>query len=106
MNRKQIRVEILKNMDKIIDMIKREKKIKEELWINKIRVDFKNDLVYFQYEGDTRAGFLVYNLIHNTDIEKLFMYDTNQQAESEINLIKGHRKENIFEFRFRREEGK
>ena len=101
MNRKQIRVEILKNMDKIIDMIKREKKIKEELWINKIRVDLKNDLVYFQYEGDTRVGFLVYNLIHNTDIEKLFMY-----GESEIDLIKGHRKENIFEFRFRKEEGK
>lgn len=96
MNRKQIRVEILRNMDKIIDMIKREKKIKEELWINKIRVDLKNDLVYFQYEGDTRVGFLVYNLIHDTD----------QQSESEIDLIKGHRKENIFEFRFRKEEGK
>ena len=106
MNRKQIRVEILKNMDKIIDMIKREKRINENIWINKIRVDFKNDLVYFQYEGDTRVGFLVYNLIHNTDIEKLFMYDNDTQAESEINLIKGHRKENIFEFRFRKEEGK
>ena len=96
MNRKQIRVEILRNMDKIIDMIKREKRINENIWINKIRVDFKNDLVYFQYEGDTRVGFLVYNLIHNTD----------QQGESEIDLIKGHRKENIFEFRFRKEEGK
>lgn len=106
MNRKQIRVEILRNMDKIIDMIKREKRINENIWINKIRVDFKNDLVYFQYEGDTRVGFLVYNLIHNTDIEKLFMYDNDTQAESEINLIKGHRKENIFEFRFRKEEGK
>ena len=93
MNRKQIRVEILKNMDKIVDMIKREKKIKEELWINKIRVDIKNDLVYFQYEGNTRVGFLVYNLIHDTD----------KQGESEIDLIKGHRKENIFEFRFRKE---
>ena len=106
MNRKQIRVEILKNMDKIIDMIKREKKIKEELWINKIRVDFKNDLVYFQYEGSTRVGFLIYCMNHRTDIEKLFMYDNDQQAEAEINLIKGHRKENIFEFRFRKEEGK
>lgn len=106
MNRKQIRVEILRNMDKIIDMIKREKRINENIWINKIRVDFKNDLVYFQYEGDTRVGFLVYNLIHNTDIKKLFMYDNDTQAESEINLIKGHRKENIFEFRFKREEGK
>lgn len=108
MNRKQIRVEILKNMDKIIDMIKREKKIKEELWINKIRVDIENDLVYFQYEGDTRVGFLVYNLIHNTDIEKLFMYDTDQQGESEIDLIKGHRGKGILEFRFRnkKEEGK
>lgn len=106
MNRKQIRVEILKNMDKIIDMIKRKKRINENIWINKIRVDIENDLVYFQYEGDTRVGFLVYNLIHNTDIEKLFMYDTDQQGESEIDLIKGHRKENIFEFRFRKEEGK
>ena len=96
MNRKQIRVELLRNMDKIIDMIKREKRINENIWINKIRVDIENDLVYFQYEGDTRVGFLVYNLIHNTD----------QQGESEIDLIKGHRKENIFEFRFRKEEGK
>lgn len=96
MNRKQIRVEILKNMDKIVDMIKREKRIKENIWINKIRIDLENNLVYFQYEGDTRVGFLVYNLIHNTD----------QQGESEIDLIKGHRKENIFEFRFRKEEGK
>ena len=96
MNRKQIRVEILKNMDKIVDMIKREKRINENIWINKIRIDLENDLVYFQYEGDTRVGFLVYNLIHNTD----------QQGESEIDLIKGHRKENIFEFRFRKEEGK
>lgn len=96
MNRKQIREELLRNMDKIIDMIKREKRINENIWINKIRVDLENDLVYFQYEGDTRVGFLVYNLIHNTD----------QQGESEIDLIKGHRKENIFEFRFRKEEGK
>ena len=106
MNRRKMREELLRNMDKIIDMIKREKRINENIWINKIRVDFKNDLVYFQYEGDTRVGFLVYNLIHNTDIEKLFMYDTDQQATAEINLIKGHRKENIFEFRFRKEEGK
>ena len=106
MNRKQIREELLRNMDKIIDMIKREKRIKENIWINKIRIDLENNLVYFQYEGDTRVGFLVYNLIHNTDSEKLFMYDTDQQGESEIDLIKGHRKENIFEFRFRKEEGK
>jgi hypothetical protein len=108
MNRRKMREELLRNMDKIIDMIKREKKIKEELWINKIRVDFENDLVYFQYEGDTRVGFLVYNLIHNTDIKKLFMYDTDTQGESEINLIKGHREKGILEFRFRnkKEEGK
>lgn len=106
MNRKQIRAEILKNMDKIIDMIKREKKIKEELWINKIRVDLKNDLVYFQYEGVTRVGFLIYCMNHRTDIEKLFMYDNDQQATAEINLIKGHRNKDIFEFRFRKEEGK
>ena len=106
MNRRKMREELLRNMDKIIDMIKREKKIKEELWINKIRVDIKNDLVYFQYEGNTRVGFLIYCMNHKTDIEKLFMYDNDTQAESEINLIKGHRKENIFEFRFRKEEGK
>ena len=96
MNRRKMREELLRNMDKIIDMIKREKRINENIWINKIRVDIENDLVYFQYEGDTRVGFLVYNLIHNTD----------QQGESEIDLIKGHRKENLFEFRFRKEEGK
>ena len=106
MNRKHIRSELLKNMDKIVDMIKYEKRINEEIWINKVRIDIKNDLVYFQYEGKTRVGFLVYNLIHNTDIEKLFMYDTDRQAESEINLIKGHRNKDIFEFRFKREEGK
>ena len=106
MNRKKMRNELLRNMDKIIDMIKREKRINENIWINKIRVDIENDLVYFQYEGDTRVGFLVYCINHRTDIEKLFMYDNDEQATVEINLIKGHRKENIFEFRFRKEEGK
>lgn len=106
MNRRKMREELLRNMDKIIDMIKYEKKIKENIWINKIRVDIKNDLVYFQYEGNTRVGFLIYCMNHKTDIEKLFMYDNDTQAESEINLTKGHRKENIFEFRFRKEEGK
>ena len=105
MNRKQIRSELLKNMDKIIDMIKHEKKINEKLWINKIRVDIKNDLVYFQYEGTTRVGFLIYCMNHKTDIDKLFMYDNDQQAEGEINLIKGHRNKDIFEFRFKKEEG-
>ena len=96
MNRKQIRNELLRNMDKIIDMIKREKKIKENIWINKIRVDIENDLVYFQYEGATRVGFLIYCM----------NYDNNSQAETEINLIKNHRNKDIFEFRFKKEEGK
>ena len=94
MNRKQIRNELLRNMDKIIDMIKYEKRIKEEIWINKIRVDIENDLVYFQYEGATRIGFLIYCM------------NNNNQAETEINLIKNHRNKDIFEFRFKKEEGK
>ena len=55
MNRKQIRSELLKNMNKIVNMIKYEKKINEEIWINKVRIDIENDLVYFQYEGKTRV---------------------------------------------------
>ena len=106
MNRKQIREEILKNMNKIIDMIKYEKRIKEELWINKVRINLKNDLVYFQYEGATRVGVLVYCMNHRTDIEKLFMYDNDSQAEAEISLIKGHKSKDILEFRFKKEEGK
>lgn len=108
MNKKEIRSELLKNMDKIVDMIKYEKRIRknENIWITKIRINLENELIYFQYEGATRVGFLVYCLNHRTDIDKLFMYDTDTQATAEINLIKGHRKENIFEFRFRKEEGK
>lgn len=102
MNKKNMRKELVKNMDKIIDMIKYEKRIKDNIWINKVRIDIKNELVYFQYEGNTRVGFLVYSLNHKTDIDKLFMYDNDQQGEAEINLIKGHRK-NIIEFRFRKE---
>ena len=106
MNRKQIREEILKNMDKIIDMIKYEKRIKENIWINKARVDIKNDLVYFQYEGATRIGFLIYCMNHRTDINKLFIYNNDTQAEAEKHLIKNHRNKDIFEFRFKKEEGK
>ena len=106
MNRRKMREELLKNMDKIVNMIKYEKRIKENIWINKIRVDIKNDLVYFQYEGATRVGFLIYCMNHRTDIDKLFMYDNDNQAEGEINLIKGHRNKDIFEFRFKKEEGK
>lgn len=104
MNKKNMRKELVKNMDKIIDMIKYEKRIKDNIWINKVRIDIKNELVYFQYEGNTRVGFLVYSLNHKTDIDKLFMYDNDQQGEAEINLIKGHRK-NIIEFRFKKEKG-
>lgn len=103
MNKKNMRKELVKNMDKIIDMIKYEKKINENIWINKVRIDIKNELVYFQYEGNTRVGFLVYSLNHKTDIDKLFMYDNDQQGEAEINLIKGHRNKDIIEFRFRKE---
>ena len=105
MNKKEMRSELLKNMDKIIDMIKYEKRIKknENIWINKVRINLENELIYFQYEGVTRVGFLVYCLNHGTDIDKLFMYDNDQQAEAEINLIKNHRDKNIIEFRFRKE---
>ena len=105
MNRKQIRSELLKNMDKIIDMIKYEKRIRknENIWITKVRINLENELIYFQYEGATRVGFLIYCLNHRTDIDKLFMYDNDQQAEAEINLIKNHRDKNIIEFRFRKE---
>ena len=101
MNKKNMRKELVKNMDKIIDMIKYEKRIKDNIWITKIRINLENRLIYFQYEGNTRVGFLVYSLNHKTDIDKLFMYDNDQQGEAEINLIKGHRK-NIIEFRFRK----
>lgn len=105
MNKKEMRSELLKNMDKIIDMIKYEKRIKknENIWINKVRINIENELIYFQYEGVTRVGFLVYCLNHGTDIDKLFMYDNDNQAEAEINLIKNHRDKNIIEFRFRKE---
>ena len=105
MNKKEMRKEIIENMDKIIDMIKREKRIKENIWINKVRIDIENELIYFQYEGNTRVGFLVYCLCHKTDINKLFMYDNDKQATAEINLIKNHRNKNIIEFRFKRERG-
>lgn len=105
MNKKEIRSELLKNMDKILDMIKYEKRIRknENIWITKVRINLENELIYFQYEGATRVGFLVYCLNHRTDINKLFMYDNDKQAETEINLIKGHRNKNIIEFRFRKE---
>ena len=105
MNKKEIRSELLKNMDKIINMIKYEKRIRknENIWITKVRINLENELIYFQYEGATRVGFLVYCLNHRTDIDKLFMYDNEFQAEAEINLIKGHRDKNIIEFRFRKE---
>lgn len=109
MNKKNMRKELVKNMDKIIDMIKYEKRINknENIWITKIRIDIENKLIYFQYEGNTRVGFLVYCLNHKTDINKLFMYDNDQQGEAEINLIKNHRDKNIIEFRFfKKEEGK
>ena len=102
MNRRKIRNELLNNMDKIIGMIKYEKRIKENIWINKIRINLENELIYFQYEGATRVGFLIYYLNHRTDIDKLFMYDNDQQATAEINLIKGHRNKDIIEFRFRK----
>lgn len=107
MNKKEMRKEILKNMDKIIDMVKYEKKINknENIWINKVRIDIENKLIYFQYEGKTRVGFLVYCLCHKTDVDKLFMYDNDQQGKAETNLIKGHRDKNIIEFRFRKEKG-
>lgn len=106
MNKKNMRKELVKNMDKIIDMVKYEKKINknENIWINKVRIDIKNELVYFQYEGNTRVGFLVYCLCHKIDINKLFMYDNDQQPEAEINLIKGHRNKDIIEFRFFKKE--
>ena len=105
MNKKEIRSELLKNMDKIIDMIKYEKRIRknENIWITKVRINLENELIYFQYEGATRVGFLIYCLNHRTDIDKLFMYDNDKQAETEINLIRGHRNKNIIEFRFRKE---
>ena len=105
MNKKEIRKELLKNMDKIIDMVKYEKKINknENIWINKIRINLENRLIYFQYESNTRVGFLIYCLNHKTDINKLFMYDNDNQATAEINLIKGHRNKDIIEFRFRKE---
>ena len=105
MNKKEIRSELLKNMDKIIDMIKYEKRIRknENIWITKVRINLENELIYFQYEGATRVGFLVYCLRHRTDIDKLFMYDNDFQGKAEINLIKGHRGKDIIEFRFRKE---
>lgn len=105
MNKKEMRKEIIKNMDKIIDMVKYEKRVSknENIWITKIRINLENRLIYFQYESNTRVGFLVYCLCHKTDINKLFMYDNDQQGEAEINLIKNHRDKNIIEFRFRKE---
>ena len=107
MNRKEIRSELLKNMDKIVNMVKYEKRINknENIWITKIRINLENELIYFQYEGATKVGFLVYCLCHKTDINKLFMYDNDNQGKAEINLIKGHRNKNIIEFRFRKEKG-
>ena len=103
MNKKEMRKEIIKNMDKIVNMVKKEKRIKENIWITKIRINLENELIYFQYEGNKKVGFLVYCLCHKTDINKLFMYDNDQQGETEINLIKNHRDKNIIEFRFRKE---
>ena len=108
MNKKEMRKEIIKNMDKIVNMVKKEKRINknENIWINKVRINLENELIYIQYEGNTRIGFIIYCLNHKTDINKLFMYDNDQQATAEINLIKNHRNKNIIEFRFKKEEGK
>ncbi len=87
MNRRKIRNELLNNMNKLIDIVRQEKQIKENIWITKVRINLEYNLLYIQYEGDTRVGCLIYD--YTDDIQ-------------EANLIKNYGDKSIIGFRFRK----
>ena len=58
MNKKELRKNLVENMEKLVRFVEREKRIRkfEELKINMVRIDEKNKTMLVQYEGISRIG--------------------------------------------------
>ena len=70
MNKKEMRKNIVENMDKIVRFVEREKRVRkfEELRINMVRIDEKNQTMYMEYEGKSIIGFILVDIVEKTRI--------------------------------------
>ena len=112
MNKKEIRKNIVENMEKVVRFVRREKRIRniEELWINKIRIDEENQIAYAEYEGKSRIGYILIDIVEKTRIStdnRLNCRNGDEIYNSCRNLVNhGNRlwikDKNIVEFRFRK----
>ena len=109
MKRKNMRKIVVENMDNMVNAVRKCKNIseKEELWINKVRIDQKWNTMYIEYEGKTRIGFLLYDFVEK---EKLLLNSWifgQDIVNSCLNLINHSNKywakdRDIVEFRFKK----
>ena len=112
MNKKEMRKNIVENMDKIVRFVEREKRIRksEELKINMIRIDEKNQTMLAEYEGKSRIGFILIDIVKKTSISRInriYCRNSEEIENSCINLVHHGEKhylkdKNIVEFRFRK----
>ena len=112
MNKKEMRKNIVENMDKMVIFVKREKRIRnfEELWINIVRIDEKNQVAYAEYEGKSQIGFILIDIVEKTRItidNHLNCRNGDEIYNSCLNLVNHGKKyyikdKDIVEFRFRK----
>lgn len=109
MNKKEMRKNIVENMDKMVRLVEKEKHIprRDEICIKKVRIDEKWNTMYIQYEGNTRIGFLLYNFVEKESLIINSWIYGDDIANSCRNLVHyGDRywikDKDIVEFRFRK----
>ena len=113
MNKKEMRKNIVENMDKMVRFVEREKRIRkfEELRINMVRIDEKNQTMYMEYEGKSIIGFILVDIVEKTRIaignerncrngENIYNSCINLIHHGEKHYLKD---KNIVEFRFRKQ---
>ena len=111
MNKKELRKNLVENMEKLVRFVEREKRIRkfEELKINMVRIDEKNKTMLVQYEGISRIGNIFIDIENKCRITPFSRYcrNTDEVANSCINLAHHGEKhfikdKNIVEFRFKK----